>query len=254
MTQNLEDIENILSQHNIIINKDLHEIRVVKKRKLNNGYHETVNVDKIKLPREIINNYNSNPQNKVLNTICLRIEDINRAVSLESHWKIFNVSFRKVLLYGLAVVENKFNKNGDSMYTISLDDETGMILGTYKEFEKKEVTKQKAMLTREVNQFKRRKEVGVNMFGAFFPTASDNGQYVLNCVGNLQKMIAKNFERLHKKFQQGPIKEKVLVYAKPFHFHGTTRLYIIDLWECNQIELAWKRHLNRLYLNQYLKC
>lgn len=253
MTQSFEDIENILSQHNIILNTDLNEIRVVKKRQLINGFQETVDIQRIKILKQTPNPVTYNPQNTILNTVCLSIQDIKRATSHENHWKIFNLSFRKVMLYGTAVIENQFTRNGDSMFTISIDDETGVIKGTYKEFEKKTATQQKAMLTREVNQLKRRQEVGVNLFGKFYAADSEEGQYVFNCVGNLQKMIDQNLKQQHKKFHQGPLQQKVLIYAKPFQFHGEQRLYIIDLWECDQIELAWKRHLNRLYVNQYLK-
>lgn len=254
MTQNFEDIENLLSQHNIILSADSNEIRVVKKRRLNNGFQQTVDIQRIKiLKQQIANPIIYNPQNRVLNTVCLTIQDIKRAVAHESHWKVFNFSFRKVILYGIATVENQFTRNGDSMYTISIDDETGLIKGTYKEFDKNTTAQQKAMLTREVNQLKTRREVGVNLFGKFYASNSEDGQFVFNCVGNLQKMIDHNLKHQHKKFQQGPIQQKVLIYAKPFQFHDELRLYIIDLWECDHIELAWKRHLNRLYINQYLK-
>lgn len=254
MTQNQEDIESLLSQNNIILNADLNEIRVVKKRRLGNGFQQTVDIQRIKIFKQITTNPTPfNPHNTILNTVCLSIQDIKRATSHESHWKIFNLSFRKVMVYGLATVENEFTRNGDSMYLISIDDETGLIKGTYKEFEKKTATQQKAMLTREINQLKRRREVGVNLFGKFYASNSEEGQYVFNCVGGLQKMIADNLQHQLKKFQQGPIQQKVLIYAKPFQFHGELRLYIIDLWECDHIELAWKRHLNRLYVNQYLK-
>lgn len=247
----LEDIENLLSQNNIILNAD--ELRVVKKRKLNSGFFETTNVQRVKIIRQITKPNAIAPKQVVLNSICLTIEDIKRASVNENHWKIFDLQFRKVIVYGMAVIENHYTRDGESMYTISIDDETGVIMGTYKEFDKKLASKQKATLTREVNQLKQRRETGVNIQGIFYPAESEESQFVFNSVGNLQKMIDKNLQHLHKKFNQGPMKEKVLVYAKPFTFHDSIRLHIIDLWECDQMELTWKRSLNKLYNTQYLK-
>lgn len=247
----LEDIENILSQNNIILNAD--ELRVVKKRKLHTGFFETINIQRIKILRQITNPVQIAPKQTILNSICLTIEDIKRAKINENHWKVFNLQFRKVIIYGLAVIENHFTKNGDDIYTISIDDETGVILGTYKEYDKKLVTKNQAIFTREINQLKRRRETGINIQGKFYSPESEESQFVFNSVRNLQLMIDKNLQHLHKKFQQGPLKEKVLVYAKPFLFHDTVRLHIIDLEECDHLELTWKRNMNKFYKSQYLK-
>jgi hypothetical protein len=250
LNYSLEDIENILSQNNIILTTD--ELRVVKKRKLQTGYVET-NIQRIKILREIQHPVQWLPKQIVLNSICLTIEDIKRAKTNENHWKVFNLQFRKVLVYGTAVIENHFTRDGEDMYTISIDDETGVIMGTYKEFDKKVATKQKAIFTREANQLKRRRETGINIQGKFYPQESEESQFVFDSVTNLMHMIDKNLKQLHKKFQQGRLKEKVLVYAKPFSFHDSIRLHIIDIWECDQIELAWKRNLNKIYNTQYLK-
>lgn len=256
MTDSYEDIENLLSQNEITKNLAQNEIKVVKKRKLNNGFQATVNIERIKMLKQIASNNVDRNYTKeiILNSVCLTIEDIKRATSQNTHWKVLNFSFRKVLLYGIGVVENHFTRNNESIYTISIDDETGVIIGTYKEYDKDKAMKEKAMLTREENQLKRRREVGVNLFGKFYPSNSQESQYVFNSANNLQKMISENLKDLHKKLQQGPIKEKVLIYAKPHIFHeNEVRLYIIDLWESDKVELAWKRHLNRMYINQYLK-
>lgn len=246
-----DDIENILSQNNIIINAN--EVRVVKKRKLNSGYFQTINIQRIILRSQIRNQTQAVPRQIVLNSICLSIEDIKRATPNENHWKIFDLQFRKVLVYGMAVIENHYTKNGEDLYTISIDDETGVIMGTYKQFEKKLEAKQKATLTREVNQLNAKKGTGFNIDGTFFGAGSEESQFICSSVSNLQKMIDKNLQHLHKEFHQGPLKQKVLVYAKPFTFHNSIRLHIIDLWQCDHIELAWKRNLNKIYSTQYLK-
>lgn len=247
----LEDIENVLSQNNLILTAD--ELRVVKKRKLQTGFVETINIQRIRILRQIQAPIQQLPRQVVLNSICLTIEDIKKAKTNDNHWKIFNLQFRKVIVYGVAVIENHFTRDGEEMYTISIDDETGVIMGTYKEFDKKKVTKQKAIFTREVNQLKRRRETGINIQGKFYPSESEESQFVFNSVNNLQHMIEKNLKQAHKRFQQGPLKEKVLVYAKPFSFHDTIRLHIIDLFECDNYELTWKRNLNKIYSTQYIK-
>lgn len=250
----MEDLEDLLSQNNIILDPATNEVKVVKKRKLPDGFQATVDIQRIKVPKLIANlPSKSSVEEKILNTLCLSIEDVKRAKVEKNYWRVFNLSYRKVLLYGIAVVENKFTKNGDSMYTISLDDETGVIKGTYKEFDKNVETKEKALLAREINLLEQRRETGFNLHGNYIPASTEDGQFLVNCASNLQKMIQKNFKQRHKTFQQGPIEEKVLVYAKPFTFHDEIRLHIIDLNPCDEIELTWKRNLNQKYLSQYLK-
>lgn len=251
LNYSIEDIENVLSQNNIILTSD--ELRVVKKRKLQTGFLETINIQRIRILRQIQAPVQQLPKQVVLNSICLTIEDIKRSKINENHWKVFNLKFRKVIAYGMAVIENRFTRDGEELYTISIDDETGVIMGTYKEYDKKKVIKQDAIFTREVNQLKRRRETGVNIQGKFYPSESEESQFVYNSVNNLQHMIEKNLKHVHKKFHQGPLKQKVLVYAKPFSFHDTTRLHIIDLFECDNFELTWKRNLNKIYSTQYIK-
>ncbi len=247
----LEDIENVLSQHNIILTSE--ELRVVKKKKLVSGFLQQTVTERHALEQIKTNPVPGAVREVILDSLCLTVEDIKKIQTENSHCKLFNLKFRRVLIYGNAVIENNFTRDGDNMYTISIDDETGVISGTYKEFDKKLATKQKAIFTREENQLKRRRETGINVNGRFYPPESEESQYVFSSVSNLQQMIQKNLHQLHRKYQQGPLKQKVLMHAKPFKFHNTIRLYIIDFWENDKMELSWKRNLSKFYRNFYLK-
>lgn len=67
-------------------------------------------------------------------------------------------------------------------------------------------------------------------------------------------MTEKNLDCNKKDFKLGVVEEKSLVYARPYlTTERTTKLQILDLTFCDEIELSWKRNLNTLYSELYFK-
>ena len=107
----------------------------------------------------------------------------------------------------------------------------------------------------EKNKLRRKEEVGVNVRGKFYPPDSNECQTVLESCRILNNMTARNIIQRNRNFQQGPLKQKSLVFVNLFtnNRNGNTELNIIDIYPNDKIELAWKRQLNKLYMKTYLK-
>ena len=110
-------------------------------------------------------------------------------------------------------------------------------------------------LTMEKNKLKRKEEVGVNIRGKFYPPESKECHNVLESCRILNNMTAKNIIEKRRKFEQGPLKQKCLVFVNLYtnNKNGKNELNIINIYPNDKIELAWKRQLNKLYMKTYLK-
>lgn len=116
------------------------------------------------------------------------------------------------------------------------------------------VTTQKIRLTTERNKLKRKYEIGINVRGKFYPPDSLECQSILNNISNLHNMMLREMKKHRRVFQQGPIAEKALVHASLYQTaKNEIQLNILDISFDDNIELAWKRQLNKLYLKEYLK-
>jgi hypothetical protein len=63
----------------------------------------------------------------VTNTICLAIEDLRHITHEHGSWKIFNVHFNKILVYGSLVLLNHFENTERIFYVFTIDDGTDEI-------------------------------------------------------------------------------------------------------------------------------
>jgi hypothetical protein len=107
----------------------------------------------------------------------------------------------------------------------------------------------------ERNKLIRKKEVGINIKGKFYPPESRECKAILRSLTILHSMIARNVSGLRKDFQQGPLQKKALVLANLYtnNKNGKVQLNIIDISQNDKIELAWKRQISKLYLKEYMK-
>lgn len=108
----------------------------------------------------------------------------------------------------------------------------------------------------ERNRLKRKKEVGINIKGKFYPPNSSQCQAILRSCSILHNLIAENISAMRKDFQLGPLAKKALVLGNLYtsNKNGKIQMNIIDISLNDKIELAWKRQLNKLYLKEYTKC
>lgn len=68
------------------------------------------------------------PSRPIANTICLSNEDLKHITHDHDCWKIFNVYFRRILVFGNLVLLNHFEKTERISYRFSIDDGTEEII------------------------------------------------------------------------------------------------------------------------------
>lgn len=106
----------------------------------------------------------------------------------------------------------------------------------------------------EKNKLKRKKEIGINIRGIFYPPESDECKSVIDSITNLHHMVSRNLAHQKKHFLLGPVQQKALVMASLYlNQSKEVQLHVIDLSLNDEIELEFKRQLNKLYTNEYLK-
>lgn len=67
-------------------------------------------------------------------------------------------------------------------------------------------------------------------------------------------MVSRNIAHQKKVFLLGPVQQKALVMASLYlNQSKEVQLHVIDLSLNDEIELEFKRQLNKLYTNEYLK-
>lgn len=109
-------------------------------------------------------------------------------------------------------------------------------------------------LTIEKNKTKQRRTTGTNIYGRFLPPDSTENLKILKNVTVLHNAISKNIKHQRKSFELGPVNEKALVFGWLYlDKEQEVQLGIVDLWLNDKIEGAFKQHLNKIYMNQYLK-
>lgn len=106
----------------------------------------------------------------------------------------------------------------------------------------------------EKNKMKHRRATGINIRGNFLPPDSIENLTILKNIAILHDETSKNIRQQRKSFELGPVNEKALVFGWLYlDKQQDVQLGIIDLWVNDQIEVAWKQHINRIYTNQFLK-
>lgn len=109
----------------------------------------------------------------------------------------------------------------------------------------------KGRLTIERNKLKRKREVGLNLRGEFLAPDTQECKSILRNISILQNVISRNQNSSQKSFQLGPMKEKALIKAFLYpNYSNEVQLNIIEITPNDDIELAWKRQINRLYHKQ----
>lgn len=100
----------------------------------------------------------------------------------------------------------------------------------------------------ERNKLKRKREVGINIRGEFHAPESQECQSIVNSISILHNIIARNAKQQQKDFKLGPMNEKALIKAYPYTNHlNETQLNVLEISLNDDIELAWKRQINKLY-------
>lgn len=106
----------------------------------------------------------------------------------------------------------------------------------------------------EKNKLKQRRSTGTNIHGQFLPPDSKENLSILKNIAILHNAVSKNIRHQRKKFELGPVNEKALISAWLYlDKDQEVQLGIFDLWLNDEIELGWKQHLNKIYINEYLK-
>lgn len=128
-----DDIENEIPVNNLEFSQTSSELRI-KIVKLDADGFTNTKLERVKVvkhgERPICITRPLQQFRQISNTICIAVEDLKRATSLEDCWKIFHVCFRRVLLYGKLVVLNEYSKEGKTVYKFSIDDGSDEIIGT----------------------------------------------------------------------------------------------------------------------------
>ncbi|CRL00293.1 CLUMA_CG013566, isoform A [Clunio marinus] len=252
------DIEDQIQLNNLYFSQKSSEVRVKVVTKDSHGRTET-NVERLKVQKRnvkqicITSPYESQP---IANTISLSIDDVKRANYKESKcWSVFNIKFRRVLVYGKVVVLNISSRNGKTMYRFSIDDGSEEIIGTMtvtKEA-KQNVSAFRNRLNVLNNQLNRAKEIGINLKGTFHSPDSSECQEILQNISDLNSMTSSNIEHMRKVYQLGPIQQKALILATLYKTdENNVQLNMLDMSLNDRIELLWKQQLNRLYRKEYL--
>lgn len=100
----------------------------------------------------------------------------------------------------------------------------------------------------ERNKLKRKKEVGINIRGEFHAPESQECRSILNSISILHNIIARHAIQQRRDFKLGPMSEKALIKAYLYSNHlNETQLNIVEMSLNDDIELAWKRQINKLY-------
>lgn len=105
----------------------------------------------------------------------------------------------------------------------------------------------------ERNKLKRKKEIGINVGGKFHRPESEMNLSIMKNLSILQAATVRNVREQSMSFLLGPIKQKALIQATPYKNNkNEVQLSIIEISLDDEIELAFKRQLNKLYLKEYL--
>lgn len=214
-------------------------------------------------------------QSTVADTISLAIEDLKQVTEGKDCWRVFDCSFRRVLIYGKADVLNYYSKDGGIRYKILVDDGSESIIATMNITKKEKdaskfpqseislrlstesialVSAQSARLTLDKNWLKQKRKVGLNIRGKFLPPDSVECQSLIKSAAVVQSMTEHNIQHQSKEFPLGPIPEKVQIHGFPYKVGSDQiQLHVVAINRDDKIELAWKRELNRVYENVYLK-
>lgn len=129
---NFEDIENEIPVNNIQLSQGLSTLQVKVVKNSEEGYKET-QIERVKLQndRQIFIARPFCRGREISNTISLSIEDVSTAVSQEDNsWQVYDVYFRRVLVYGKVDVLNHFSRNDRTTYKFFVDDGSGSIIAT----------------------------------------------------------------------------------------------------------------------------
>lgn len=79
-------------------------------------------------------------------------------------------------------------------------------------------------------------------------------QSIIKSISILQAVTIENVREKKMSFLLGPMVEKALIHASLYKSkEGDVQLYITDISSDDEMELAWKRQLNKLYLKEYLR-
>jgi hypothetical protein len=128
-----EDLENDIPVNNIQLSQGLSTINVKVVKNNADGFVETT-IERVKLQNDkqicvARPFYRSRP---ISNTISLSIEDVKLATQMENRcWEMYDVCFRKVLVYGKVDVLNHFTRSDmRTTYKFLIDDGTGTIIAS----------------------------------------------------------------------------------------------------------------------------
>lgn len=109
-------------------------------------------------------------------------------------------------------------------------------------------------LTLERNKVRQTKDVGINIKGVFHPPESQEYNEIISSIAKVHSAVGRNIKHHKKEFSLGPALKKALIFASLYATNDKQiQLHIIDLTFNDDIELAWKQQLNKLYLKEYLK-
>jgi hypothetical protein len=128
-----EDIENEIPVNNIQLSQGLSTLQVKVFKQNEQGYQET-QIERVKLQndRQIFIARPFPRGRQVSSTISLAIQDVKVATPQEDNsWQIYDVFFRRVLVYGKVDVLNHFSRNDKrTTYKFLVDDGSESIIAT----------------------------------------------------------------------------------------------------------------------------
>lgn len=127
-----EDIENDIPVNNIQLSQGHSSVNVKVVKTSVEGFTET-KIERVRLQSDkfiaIARPFCSS--RPISNTISLSIEDVKGAMQLANSWRVYDVCFRKVLVYGKVDVLNYFSRNDKiTKYRFLVDDGSGTIIAT----------------------------------------------------------------------------------------------------------------------------